>query len=46
MKEKFGDVKILSEYVIVNRISPERLSNNLPNSIKISELEKLKKIYA
>jgi hypothetical protein len=46
MRKKFGDIKILSEYVIVNRISPERLSDNLPESIKKLEIEKLKKIYA
>jgi hypothetical protein len=46
MRDKFGDIKILPEYVIVNRISPERLSNNISESVKISETEKLKKIYA
>ncbi len=46
MRDKYGDIKILNEYVIVNRISPERLSNNIPESIKNLETEKLKKIYA
>ena len=46
MKEKVGDVKILNEYVLVNRISPERLSNNISETLKVFEFNKLKEKYA
>jgi len=46
MREKFGDVKIINEYVIVNRISPERLSDNTSEELKIKEFNMLKNRYA
>ena len=46
MREKFGDAKFLNEYSLVNRISPERLSNNISETIKNNEHEKLKIRYA
>jgi len=45
LRDKFGDVKILNEFVLVNRISPERLSNNTPEELKIKEFNILKNRY-
>jgi hypothetical protein len=46
MYRNFGPVKILDEFLLVNRVSPERLTNNLSESEKLSDLEKLTKRYA
>lgn len=45
MRAKFGDIHILDEFVLVNRITPERLTNNTNEETKINEYNKLKKIY-
>jgi glycosyltransferase involved in cell wall biosynthesis len=45
LRAKFGDVRILNEFVLVNRITPERLTSNTKEETKISEYNKLKKIY-
>jgi hypothetical protein len=45
MKNKFGDINILDRYTIVNRTSPERLSNNITEKDKNIEIQILKNIY-
>lgn len=46
MRDKFGDVKILDEYTIVNRRSLERLSNNISKELKDKEFYMMRDRYA
>ncbi len=43
---KCGKPLVLGEFTVVNRTNQDRLTNSIPESQKISEYEKLNKIYA
>jgi dTDP-4-dehydrorhamnose reductase len=45
MFSKYGKPLVLGEHTVVNRTNPDRLTNSIPESQKISEFQKLKKIY-
>jgi hypothetical protein len=46
MNKKFGEIKILDDFLIMNRITKERLTNNITQESKNYDLLKLTKRYA